>query len=179
MINQFRKEVLKLKNASHVNKKVLDQFLFRINLGNLIRQQNQDDHFCSFFLPLDLKTKSVYLGHHIKAGDWIPPGGHIDPNEIPIETVKREFVEELQYKLKKEKVQLFDLTIKDLSDNPKHTCKLHYDFWYLVYLNKTDFIFDKSEFYQAKWLTIPAALKRMKLKNYADIIQNLLTFHLI
>ena len=173
MINKFRQEILKLNNKSQVDKKISKKFLERLSLGRLIKQQNPADHFCSFFLPIDIKSKSIYLGHHIKADDWIPPGGHINPNETPLDTVKREFTEELRYELNKEKVELFDLTIKNVSGNPKHKCKVHYDFWYLVYINKFAFKFDKSEFYQAEWLSIPDALKRMKLVKYANVIKKL------
>lgn len=31
---------------------------------------------------------------HPKIGKWLPPGGHIEPNETPIEAVKREVLEE-------------------------------------------------------------------------------------
>lgn len=173
MINKFRQEILKLNHKLRVDKKISNKFLERLNLGRLIKQQNPADHFCSFFLPVNTESKSIYLGHHIKADDWIPPGGHIKLHELPIETVKREFVEELQYKLNKERVELFDLTIKDVSGNPKHSCKIHYDFWYLVYINKFVFNFDKSEFYQAEWLTIPEALTKMKLTVYANVVKKI------
>lgn len=37
----------------------------------------------------------VLLIHHKKIGKWIPPGGHIEKDETPDETVEREFKEEL------------------------------------------------------------------------------------
>ena len=173
MINKFRQEILKLNNKSQVDKKISKKFLERLSLGRLIKQQNPADHFCSFFLPIDIKSKLIYLGHHIKADDWIPPGGHVNPNESPLDTVKREFTEELRYELDKEKIELFDLTIKDVSGNPKHLCKIHYDFWYLVYIKKINFVFDRSEFYKAQWMTVKEALKKMKLKDYANIIKKI------
>jgi len=36
----------------------------------------------------------VLLHQHKKLGMWLPCGGHIDPNELPDEAVKRESVEE-------------------------------------------------------------------------------------
>jgi len=48
-------------------------------------------------------TSSVYvvndgataLHHHERIGLWLPPGGHIDRDELPIEAAKREVEEEI------------------------------------------------------------------------------------
>ena len=37
----------------------------------------------------------VLLTFHPKIKRWLPPGGHIEPNESPIEAVKREVKEEV------------------------------------------------------------------------------------
>jgi 8-oxo-dGTP pyrophosphatase MutT (NUDIX family) len=47
-------------------------------------------------------TASVYIFHegrtllikHRKLGKWLQPGGHIEPNETPVEAAKREALEE-------------------------------------------------------------------------------------
>jgi 8-oxo-dGTP pyrophosphatase MutT (NUDIX family) len=36
----------------------------------------------------------VLLHYHQKLGRWLPPGGHIDPNELPDEAAAREVFEE-------------------------------------------------------------------------------------
>src|SRR5919204_293822 len=36
----------------------------------------------------------VLLHFHRKLGKWLPPGGHIDPNELPDEAAVREVLEE-------------------------------------------------------------------------------------
>jgi 8-oxo-dGTP pyrophosphatase MutT (NUDIX family) len=38
--------------------------------------------------------RSVLLHHHQKLGRWLPPGGHIEPNELPDEAALREVHEE-------------------------------------------------------------------------------------
>lgn len=170
----FLTEIEKLKDKKHVDIEVIQRFLKRLDSdNNLTKENNPFDHYCSFFLPIDLKSKTVYVGHHIKADDWIPPGGHIKQNESPLTTVYREFEEELNHELTTEKIELFDLSIKDVSGNPLHKCKTHYDFWYLVFIKKTDFQFDRKEFYQAGWFTLKEALKKMKLKQYKKIIAKL------
>jgi 8-oxo-dGTP diphosphatase len=36
----------------------------------------------------------ILLVHHKRIGAWVPPGGHIEPDELPEETVVREILEE-------------------------------------------------------------------------------------
>ena len=49
----------------------------------------------SYFVLQDPVDGSVLLVDHRKAGLWLPTGGHVDPGEDPVETVKREAREEL------------------------------------------------------------------------------------
>lgn len=173
MKNYLQNEILKLKNHDHVSKKIINDFLTQLNhTQNLIQENNPQNHFCVFFLPIHLVTKSVYLVHHIKANDWIPPGGHIDKDETPIQTVKRECFEELRHELNKEKIKLFDLTIAKIN-NPKVLCKIHYDLWYIIHTKKINFNFDKGEFYNAKWVNIKKALNLTKIPNYNAIIKKI------
>src|SRR5512142_3303876 len=80
--------------------------------GRLLRANNIPHHACAFFLPVHTASQSIYLVHHIKAQDGIPPGGHIEPGETPTETVRREYKEELSWQLTGEPIKLTDLTIK-------------------------------------------------------------------
>ncbi|MHA1911175.1 MAG: NUDIX hydrolase [Candidatus Kariarchaeaceae archaeon] len=41
-----------------------------------------------------VKDSKVLLIHHRKLNMWLPPGGHIDPNELPDDAVLREVREE-------------------------------------------------------------------------------------
>ena len=38
---------------------------------------------------------AIALHHHERLGIWLPPGGHIDRDELPIEAAKREVLEEV------------------------------------------------------------------------------------
>lgn len=166
-------EITSLENNNNIDPDILLKFLKRLKQPKYIREESPSDHFCVFFLPIDLKTQQIYLGHHKKAGDWIPPGGHIEPNEHPLDTVKREMFEELQFKLTNEEVRLFDLTIKNIN-KPHRACKRHYDLWYLVFMDKTDFIFDPREYYDAKWFPKSQAQNLTKEKNYREAINKIL-----
>ncbi len=52
-------------------------------------------HLVSYFVLVDRTRKSLLLMDHIKAGLWLPTGGHVEPDEDPHDTVIRELDEEL------------------------------------------------------------------------------------
>lgn len=174
MKNILKQEILQLKNKPHVDKEIFQKFLERLDdKKGLFRFQNPQDHYCVYFLPFDLKAGLIFLGHHIKANAWIPPGGHIEENETTIETIKREFFEELEHQLTDEEIEFFDLTIIDIN-NPKQKCKRHWDLWYLVHVDRLDLSFDKREFYDAGWFKIKKALPKVEIKDYNTVIRKLL-----
>lgn len=170
-ISHLKREVGKFKNS---DKKTSEDFLKQFSKTDKVNKSvNIDEHTCAFFIPINTKSKSIYLVHHIKADDWIPPGGHIELNEHPIDTVVREFGEELNHKITKRQISVFDLSIKDVSDNPRNPCSLHFDFWYLVDVPKKDFKYLEKEFYGAGWHTIDEALKKIKTPLYNQIVKKL------
>jgi 8-oxo-dGTP diphosphatase len=52
-------------------------------------------HLVSYFLLLDRLAGNVLLCDHRLSGLWLPPGGHVEPGEHPLDTVRREAAEEL------------------------------------------------------------------------------------
>jgi 8-oxo-dGTP diphosphatase len=52
-------------------------------------------HLVSYFLLVDRSAGSVLLCDHRLSGLWLPTGGHVEPGEHPVGTVRREAVEEL------------------------------------------------------------------------------------
>ena len=62
-------------------------------------------HFNVTIYVADLDTKKLLMINHKKLKMWVPPGGHIEPNEIPDEAAKREVKEEtgLEVELRGEK----------------------------------------------------------------------------
>jgi ADP-ribose pyrophosphatase YjhB (NUDIX family) len=52
-------------------------------------------HLVSYVVPVDATDGSVLLVDHINAGLWLPPGGHVEPDEHPADTATREAGEEL------------------------------------------------------------------------------------
>lgn len=52
-------------------------------------------HLVSYFLLVDRATNAVLLCDHRLSGLWLPTGGHVKLGEHPVDTVRREVVEEL------------------------------------------------------------------------------------
>jgi 8-oxo-dGTP pyrophosphatase MutT (NUDIX family) len=52
-------------------------------------------HLVSYFVLRDDRDGSVLLVDHVGANLWLPTGGHVEPGEHPVETVRREAWEEL------------------------------------------------------------------------------------
>lgn len=171
--HSLKQELLTLKRLPRINKKTIDAALSYIdNSSQFVKSVNPLHHFCTFFVPCDPKSKSIFLVRHRKAGDWIPPGGHIESDELPLQTVKREMSEELGYQITNEKIQLFDLSIKHIA-NPKNPCKTHYDLWYVVYVPKTVFTYDDSEFTDAGWYSFDQVYQLTKTPEFLEVLQKM------
>lgn len=65
-------------------------------------------HLVSYFTLYDPKVNQLLLVNHKKALLWLPPGGHVEPNEHPSDTAKRELNEEL-FKQGSHSTRLFSL----------------------------------------------------------------------
>ena len=60
-----------------------------------VRPRTPSPHLVSYFLLVDRPAGSVLLCDHRMSGLWLPTGGHVEPGEHPLETVRREAAEEL------------------------------------------------------------------------------------
>jgi 8-oxo-dGTP diphosphatase len=52
-------------------------------------------HLVSYVVVLDRDNFDVFLVDHVNAGLFLPPGGHVEPDEHPAATARRECREEL------------------------------------------------------------------------------------
>lgn len=138
------------------------------------KKEGNSRHYCSFFLPYDQAQNKIFLGHHIKADDWIPPGGHIEPGETPIQAAIREAEEELGISASATDLEAFNLSVKQIN-NEARGCLAHYDVWHLLKIpvQKIDFL--KSEYYDAAWFTVEEGISHInKNPDFAAIISKLL-----
>lgn len=123
------------------------------------RDENPKDHFCAYFLPYNKETKKVFFIHHKKSGLWMSPGGHIDQGEGLLQTLNREVGEELGVRnFFNELPKPFLLTITSIK-NTVQPCRSHYDIWFLMPTDGSDFQLDPKEFHDARWLTVEEAGK--------------------
>ncbi len=121
--------------------------IFRIS-----KPATPDPHLVAYFLLLDQVEKKVLLVDHKKARLWLPAGGHVEPNEHPHETVKREILEELFIKADFLLHNPFFLTVtKTVKQTPSHT---DVSFWYLLKgSSEKNYQFDEEEFDQIGWFS--------------------------
>lgn len=141
------------------SQKVSDYFLKRLEEGKTTRDENPISHFCCYFLPYNPATKEIFIIHHKKSGLWLAPGGHIDKDENPMQTLNREIEEELGIKNKiTEKINPFLLTITPIN-NPVQPCKEHFDIWYRFSTDGSEFNVDPKEFNETRWLGVEDARK--------------------
>jgi len=61
----------------------------------------------------------ILLHHHIRLGRWLPPGGHVEPNELPDEAALREVEEETGVTARLVGVPAIDI---DLPGQPRQLC---------------------------------------------------------
>lgn len=107
-------------------------------------------HLVSYFMIISEKRDQVLLVDHKKAQLWLPPGGHVEPDEDPKKTVSREAKEELGIEAK----FLFDyplfLTVTQTVGNiAKHT---DVSLWYLLKGDPQQSLdYDLDEFNQIRW----------------------------
>lgn len=171
----FINTVLSLKDNPAIDQVVVQGFLNRIKADTrLTRDEGVADHLCSFLIPVNKASRRIYIGNHIKAAMWIPPGGHIDKGELPLQAVRREFAEELSHTLTDEKIELFDISIIEI-ENKSLPCTFHYDFWFLVHTPVIDFNVDLKEFREAGWYPAETAAKMVTRPAYQPRMERLAT----
>jgi 8-oxo-dGTP pyrophosphatase MutT (NUDIX family) len=128
----------------------------------LFRVQKPDvppRHLVSYFVPVDMESGTLLLLDHMKAGLWLPPGGHVEPDEHPRETVWREMLEELfapaDFSTPAGQLPLF-LTATTTRGQGEH---VDVSLWYAVSLSsRSELAYDAREFSGYRWLTFDEVL---------------------
>jgi 8-oxo-dGTP pyrophosphatase MutT (NUDIX family) len=139
--------------------------IFRIS-----KPDKPDIHLVSYFMVFDPSANEFLLVDHKKAGLWLPPGGHIEFNEHPKDTVKREIQEELGIEAEfLFEEPLFLTATKTAGDIARHT---DVSLWYVVKGDCTKHLdFDDEEFYQVRWFhpnRIPYEQSDPHIKRFID-----------
>lgn len=141
--------------------------IFRIQ-----KPANPETHLVSYFVPFDEAERKICLIHHKKANLWIPPGGHVNVNEHPKDTVSREMQEELFQKASfYHESPLFLTVTQTVNDCSPHT---DVSLWYVVRGNsKEKYAFDDQEFYDISWFKVGEPSQNIVEPNLKRFIKKL------
>lgn len=167
-------EIEVIYELPHVDATAIAQFKqLKTSQPSHAKKEGNLDHYCSFFLPYDENKNQIYLGDHIKAEGWIPPGGHIEPEETPSEAATRETQEELNVVIAPDQLEPFNLSVT-VVNRPQLGCMTHYDIWYLVHIPVQDFDFLRSEYHDARWFNLQDGIRQMSTHpHFAAIVAKL------
>lgn len=162
--HKIQEKVRALQPLDSIESEHRDDVLQWIESGaDLFRVQRPDippKHLVSYFVLIDPVQKSMLLVDHIKAQLWLPTGGHVELNEDPIETVRRETAEELRMKAAflHNNDSPFFITVTETGGlTPGHT---DVSLWYLLKGSVHDFIdYDRTEFNDIEWFSFDEILQ--------------------
>jgi 8-oxo-dGTP diphosphatase len=133
-----------------------------VPIYRIAKPDNPPKHLVVYFVVLDLVARSILLVNHRSAQKWLPTGGHVELNEDPIETVKREMLEELgvpaRFSRYTNHTPLFLTTTQTVGLTAGHT---DVTLWYVLEASIADsFAFDKNEFSEIRWFAFEEILDR-------------------
>lgn len=120
-----------------------------------VKPATPSPHLVAYFLLVDPDDGDVLLVEHIRAGLWLPSGGHVEPSEHPVATVLREAREELGIEAEFSPVvgarPLF-LTVTETVPAPDQHADV--SLWFVLAARRTDTLTpDLSEFRSVRWWT--------------------------
>lgn len=112
-------------------------------------------HLVSYFVLIDPSRQCLLLGDHVKSLLQLPSGGHVEPNEHPADTVRREAMEELGVKAQfLNNARPFFITVTSTNPLSEHTPHTDVSLWYLLQGDSFATIdFDRREFHDVTWWT--------------------------
>jgi 8-oxo-dGTP pyrophosphatase MutT (NUDIX family) len=149
---QIRNEIANIVPLDSAEETVIADALDWLDSGvEIFRRQKPatpPKHLVSYCLLAD--TDHILLVDHIKAGLWLPSGGHVDPGEHPRQTVRREIVEELD--IEADFIfpgPQFLTATTTVGSTPGH---VDVSLWYILKGDRqTPLNFDRGEFRQVRW----------------------------
>jgi 8-oxo-dGTP pyrophosphatase MutT (NUDIX family) len=181
MKNAIKQIVQSIKAWDYLEQEHIKDTLNWLDSGAEIYRIKKPDvpekHLVSYFVVLDDGQKKILLVDHKNAGLWLPTGGHVEVNENPITTVRRECQEELGIKAKFWREEAFFLTSSvTVGKTAGHT---DITLWYILKGNTKDaYLFDKNEFNSIKWFdlnSIPYNCTDPNMQRFVEKLNNQLS----
>ncbi len=119
-----------------------------------------DPHLVSHVVMVDRDNDgSSLLVDHISAGLWLPPGGHVEPDEHPADTARRELLEEVGVDpapSRSLQTPTFLTVTRTVGTEQAHT---DVSLWFCVPGHRTTTLrTDLTEFRSARWWTTQEVL---------------------
>jgi 8-oxo-dGTP diphosphatase len=115
-----------------------------------------DKHLVSYFAIFHPETNRILLQDHLLAQVWVPAGGHVDPNEDPAETVRREITEELGIEANFIHNDPQFITVTKTNGRGQHT---DVSLWYALRGDPSArFVVEPNKFAEVRWWNIDDVL---------------------
>lgn len=140
------------------NQHINDTLNWIKSADQIFRVQKPDvpnKHLVAYFVLFNADKQKILLGDHIKSGLWLPAGGHVELNEHPKNTVKRECFEELNIQanfLNDEPIFLTSTITVGITAG--HT---DVSLWYVLKGDSNAiYDFDRNEFKSIQWFDFEA-----------------------
>lgn len=110
-------------------------------------------HLVSYFVLLDIQNEKILLVDHKKSALWLPPGGHVEPGEHPLNAAHRELDEELNVQLPMlYSDPVFISVTETIGDTAGH---IDVSLWYVFEADSTaTYKYDKGEFNGIQWYSL-------------------------
>lgn len=106
----------------------------------------------------------ILLIKHVNSGHWSFPKGHVEVGETEVETAKREIMEETSIEA------LIDSTFREtVSYSPKKDVQKEV-VYFIAKAKNTNFVLQKSEVSEAKWVDINYAYNILTYDNDKNIV---------
>jgi 8-oxo-dGTP pyrophosphatase MutT (NUDIX family) len=155
-------QIKKISESPLYRHEIAVKFLARAERGNLTRDDREPSHFVVHAVPYDPATKQVFIIHHRKSNLWLSPFGHINRRELLFEALTRTMREQLGFAYDPPiELEPFLLTMTSIEDRIR-PCSRHYEIWYAIPTDGSDFHVDLQEFHAAKWVSIVEARARVR-----------------
>jgi ADP-ribose pyrophosphatase YjhB (NUDIX family) len=105
-------------------------------------------HLVSYVVPMDPGDGGLLLVAHRNAGLWLPPGGHVEPDEHPADTAGRELAEELGIAWVAARPTFLTVT-RTVGLDAGHT---DVSLWFIAPISRdTELAPDATEFAEVRW----------------------------